>query len=1419
MNAHRRTRLASLSLCFAAGAALSLAVRGLSAASTIDGTTWFPAGPAPVTQGQAYRASSSDQNDARIDISGRTGPIAINPQNPQEIYLGTANGGVWHTTNGGQNWRPMSDDQESLAIGALALDGCAASGCNAVYAGTGEAAIRRDTYRGAGLLIGSVSGEVPTFSWTQSGGDLFRNGSINNIVLDPTKRILITLSSGETASASESTVTAPAPPQGYGIYRSGAAGWQKLAVAGSGSARPTSLVIDPLDGTLFAGFMGLGVFKSSTGGDTWCPLNPGVTAPGCTSAPGLPNTGTSFDFVQIAIRHPSAAQPAVLYASFGSCGDPITADCQPGIYRSNDGGATWAQTLPAVPGNSGILGGCPRAYSRYTHVLAIDPGTPEHLYLGGLELCLSIDGGHTFNQVGTYQLHPDQHGLAFDPSQPANMYSANDGGLYFSPDGGTTWQSRNDDLQITEFQSMSSSPLTARVIGGSQDNGTQMWLGSRIWQHIDDGDSASTVMDIGNANRMYDVYARQCPRGGSGALFSFQDLFDGPFVGSGHGLGGVNYDECYFSFTYPEDSAFYPRIAQDPQAPHALYIGTVKLYRSTNMGQHWDPVSPSLAGGGGPFPDIGTGNVITAIAVAKSNQNIVYVGLYDGSIWVSDASGPCTAAACWHQINSGTPANPVSWIAVHPNDANTAYVAFSGFVAGPHLFKTTSAGAPWTPPAGGLPADRPINTIGIEVNDTQRIWVGTDAGIYKSFDGGMTFISFSAGLPNVPVYEITLDELRGRAWAGTHGRGAFVLTRPAVSNFEGWVDGGMWDIPVYGTGFLSNQSCTMQILRQDGTTCAQGPVDADNGTIKTDDMGTLVTDSNFNQYQGKPVAWACLNGTCLGSTPIANCNLPGNPITTVIVNCGGSVGIDHVLGCQQQANPPAGVLGLNGTPAPPGGAAPLGAPALGTGPQGAPPPAGAPQRAFFFLPAVQAGDGSTRSLCSVRVPFTVGEAPGSVAERARDLVNASATCAASGVTAAVTSNLRRVERGVEDLPANAPHLLLAAPAVRGSQLMPAVQSDPGQATGLCFDLQGLGVATSDQLEITRVRFATGPSGAAGGALRVSEASGVGTCEIDVPTTPGQSAGQVAAAVSAAFLTPGIPYPRCPARHNPRDVARDGDSILTVLPHAVRVCVGDAGIGVAIQPDELKSRYPVANAGGDREVAATTVALDGSASTDPDSTPATADGIVLYQWLEVRPDGTTLLLGTGRQLTVTLAAGFHHVVLKVTNKAVLSDTAVAVIEVEPQSSFGQSPWLLSLTGGGGWPTGPTRHAFDPGFDLALLLEHTFTSHLRAGLELAYQDLAARPGRAADSLGVTTLSAVGRFVGGGAALRPFALLGAGAYRSAGGWDAGFEIGLGLEVPVSDRLALTAGTTAHWTAAHGARPDRSWIDGHLGFTIGLP
>jgi photosystem II stability/assembly factor-like uncharacterized protein len=1231
-----------------------------SAATTIHGTSWFPVGPAPTAQGQAYGGGS-------VDVSGRGGPIAINPQNTQEIWLGTPNGGVWQTTDGGQHWKPRSDDLDSLAIGAVLLDGCAHDGCATVYIGTGENGIRRDTYRGAGLFIGhTTGGEFPEWVWTPSGANIFRNGSINNIVKDGSN-LFVTLSSGETASASESTVTAPAPAQGYGIFKFDGTNWTKLNVAGSNNAKPTTLRRDPQNGALLAGFLGRGIFKSVDGGTTWCPLNPGISVSGCPAAPGLPNISLNFDFVEIDIHHPSNAQPAVIYASFGFCGDPIAADCGNGIWRSADGGATWTQKLTQVPGSTGIQAGCPRGYSRYTHVLKVDPTNSDHVYLGGWGLCLSTDGASTFNTL-LGPLHPDQHDLAFDPNDASHLFSSNDGGLYEFAGG--TWNSLNDDLQITEFQSLTASPNTSTIIGGTQDNGTMRWIGSRVWQHIDGGDSASTIIDLGNSNQYYDLYVRQCPRsnhGSGGGAFSF----------IGDGLG-VDYSACFYDFVYPEAAAFYPPITQDPISPFPVYIGTIKLYRWNTGASHWDQVSPDLSGGGAAFPDIGTPNVISSIAVARTSHNIVYLGFYNGAIWVSDSgTGPCTTMSCWHQINSGTPAAPVSRIAVDPNDAGTVYATFSGFTGGAHLFKKAGGGA-WTATDASLPQGVPINTISIEVNDTQRLWVGTDDGIYRTINGGAHWDRFSDGLPRVPVYEIALDETRGRAWAGTHGRGAFVLTQPFLSNLEGWVNGGIWDIPVFGNGFLANQTCTMKILRQDGTTCASGSHDGNGGTIQTDDMGRLTTNQG-SMYQGQLVAWGCLNGHCVEGANIAGCNQPGNPITSVIVTCGGQVAIEHVTGCQQQGNPPTSITGLDGTPAGPGGAAgPLGAPALPNAPQPGPPPAGGEQRAFFIVPTVQAGDGSTRALCTVRVPFTVGEDRGRVIERARDLINASATCAANGVTARATGIFPNPSAAGEDVPAFDPHLVISAPPVQGSQLMPAVQSAPGQAVGLCFDVQGLGVAASNQLEITRVRFATAPGGAAGGKLRLTEVSALGTCQIDVPLSAGWSATQIASNVAAAFNTPGIPgpYRTCPSSHNPRDVVQDGDSVLTVLPYTVRICVGDPRVGITIQPDELQHRYPVANAGGDREVNSTSVTFNGSQSSDPDSTPGTNDGIVSYIWSDVLSNGTVVPLGSGPIVAANLAPGSHHVVLRVTNKAALSDTATALIAVLGGGGFG----LSALTAG-------------------------------------------------------------------------------------------------------------------------------------------
>jgi hypothetical protein len=181
------------------------------AGAQIVGINWFPIGPADILNGQTF----SGRNNA----SGRATAIAVNPANPNDVWLGTAHGGVWHTTDGGAHWLPMSDDQASLAVGAITLDGCASTGCATIYAGTGENAIRRDTYYGMGLLIGRKSGEIQQFGWTLSGQEAFKFGSIYSVLVDPAapSTLYVALSSGVTASATESTVTAPPPPNGYGI--------------------------------------------------------------------------------------------------------------------------------------------------------------------------------------------------------------------------------------------------------------------------------------------------------------------------------------------------------------------------------------------------------------------------------------------------------------------------------------------------------------------------------------------------------------------------------------------------------------------------------------------------------------------------------------------------------------------------------------------------------------------------------------------------------------------------------------------------------------------------------------------------------------------------------------------------------------------------------------------------------------------------------------------------------------------------------------------------------------------------------------------------------------------------------------------------------------------------------------------------
>src|SRR5262249_49320162 len=912
------------------------------------------------------------------------------------------------------------------------------------------------------------------------------------------------------ASATESTVTAPPPPQGYGIFKSEDKGstWTKLTVAGTDGAKPTDLEMDPQNSnTLYAGFMGKGIFKSTNGGANWCPLNPGISVAGCVAATFSPVAPTNFDHVELAIHRPTAS-PAILYAMFGDCPNPILSSCKPSIYKSTDGGNSWTRTFTGDP-TEVLTTSCPYVYSRYTHALTIDPTNSNTLFVGGVSLCRSPDSGASFSLVGA-NIHLDHHAVVFASSDPMRVYDVSDGGFAFSMNGGLSWLQRNRDLQITGFQSIASSPSTQRVIGGAQDNGINRWDGTREWQFVDDSDSGATIIHPTDSMKMYATMQNVSPsRSGNGGA-SWSDF----------GGGDLNVGDPH---------AFYPPFVQDHTSPYPLYLGTNRLYKRIDDGvSNWVRVSPVL-GGTAFFDDIRTTNVITAIAVAPSNPNRIYIGYYDGQIWVSKSGGPCDSTSCWDKVSDGKglPQAVVTRIAVHPTAADTAYVTFSGFGIGAHVFKTMNGGDAWSSAsgagAGALP-DIPANTISIEPSAPERLWLGTDFGVFKSVDSGASWMPFSTGLPNVPVYEISIDESRGRVWAATHGRGAFILTQPFLSNFEGWVNNGIWDIPVYGHGFVPNSTpCKLRIIQQNGNTCAMGSVDVMGGAITIDGSGQLVT-SNGGFYMGKPVAWACYNGNCLGNTPISACNQPANRISAVTATCtapfggGMSVGLGLLLGCPQLNNPPSSVLGLTGNPGPtfaPSPATEAGS-ALAAG-------------AFDLVPTVQSGDGTSRALCAVRVPFEAGDTPEQILNRALDAVNANTACAANTVTASVSPS--RDPARVEDEFVTEPRLALAAPGVNGGELFTSLHAAPGSAASLCFNVGSIGVPVVNSLIISKLKFETQPGGAAGGTITVTERSGLGTCEITIPTSSGASAANIATALANAFQAPGIPgpHPGCPSR--------------------------------------------------------------------------------------------------------------------------------------------------------------------------------------------------------------------------------------------------------------------------------------------------
>lgn len=750
------------------------------------GEFWVELGPAPIPNGQISIGSST--------VSGRVSSIAVHPTDPDEVYVGTAQGGVYRSLDGGLAWTKIFDSAQSLAIGALAL---APSDPTILYVGTGEPAGSADSYFGVGLyrvddpattanLTGPINPLVPT---GVAGTTAFTGRSISEILVHPSDpaTIFVSTYTGVAGNPQGGSLGFTVPPLAMlGVYRSTDAtsatpSFTKLTVATGVTVPPdttgniaiSDIAMDPTDPNRMIAWAN-GLAAANNGG---LYLSTNALAPSPTFSHVLVTTTPS---VRGELAGNRVGATVTFYAATGESNGRLR--------KSNDGGATWTPFL------TGGVNFCnPQCF--YDIAIDVHPTNADVLNLGGspsLIQARSTDGGASFttNAQTAVGLHVDSHAIAISKSNPSVVYFGSDGGIWRSTDAGLTWTSRNNaDFAATQFQSLATHPTDRNfLIGGTQDNGTNFLRPDGTWIRADFGDGGYALIDqnaIDTTNvTMYHTYFNQTSAMGFARVTDVADAHDNGWQGYGCGFGGfiANGITCNASAIQ-----FYAPMALGPGDPNTVYFGSDRLYRSTNAGVTMPPVSQVLE----------TGRSITSIGVAPSDDDVRAVGMRNGRIFATTTASATlddvTSAAMPDPHPLDTSARrPVSRIVFHPVDAETAYVAFSGYgvAAGEHVWKTTAlstGAASWSPAGAGIP-DVPVNALVIDPADPLVLYAGTDVGVYRTIDGGASWQPFSASLPRVAVFDLAFQGTSERYLrAATHGRG--IWEHPVGANLMPFRDG------------------------------------------------------------------------------------------------------------------------------------------------------------------------------------------------------------------------------------------------------------------------------------------------------------------------------------------------------------------------------------------------------------------------------------------------------------------------------------------------------------------------------------------------------------------------------------------------------------------------------------------------------
>ena len=681
----------------------------LAAAAPTTPLTWKALGPRPIA---SFSDPPYDPNyyNGTPPTSGRVTAIAVHPINSSIAYLGAAGGGLWKTTNGGTSWTPLFDHQPSLAVSAIAI---VPSSPGTVYAGTGEANASGDSYYGAGIFKSANGGTT----WAKIGGTNFDGCHVADIVA--VGSIVVAAIEEWPGVANPACTSAQ-----RGLWRSTNSGvdWTHLAnPPGSVYDSPDDLAVDPDNSAvLYAGFSSDGVFKSTDTGATWSELGGGASP--------LP-TGGSVGRVVVAAA--KASQNVYAAIENTTTGDVL------GVYSSPDSGATWSvRSYPSTLCNFG--GG---AQCWYDLVVAVDQADPTTFYVAGTTLV-------KFSSVSYSTLafpdgiHVDFHSLVFDGAN--RLWLGNDGGIYRTPDGGSSFTNLNGNLSLTQFEPGISGG-TARLLGGTQDNGTiRLTSANDDGAEIKTGDGGATALNPTNALEFYVSYVY---------TYIYKTT-----------TGGASYAQVTPAGSTFDPVLFYPPLRMSPANSQRLLFGTNRVWETTTGASSWAPISPA-------FPA-----KVSSFGIAKSNAAVLYAGTSAGQLEVTTTGG-----ASWTDTApNGIPARYVTDIEVKPTVPGTAYATVSGFGSG-HVFRTTNTGGTWTDVSGNLP-NTPVNAIVADYRTTTpTLYVATDVGVFWSIDGGATWANTSSLLPSAVVLDLILDTKSNNLLAATHGRGIWSVAAPSES--------------------------------------------------------------------------------------------------------------------------------------------------------------------------------------------------------------------------------------------------------------------------------------------------------------------------------------------------------------------------------------------------------------------------------------------------------------------------------------------------------------------------------------------------------------------------------------------------------------------------------------------------------------